>query len=360
MSSRDATVFAVVLAFGALLHAARQQPPEFKGGADFVEVDATVVGADGHLITDLSVDDFVLSEDGQPQPIRTFYVVHGSQVAPATPGAGGAPTSVPTSGRNLTADHLRRVYVVVFDSFHLWNDGYKRTKLAARTLFEKHFEDGDIGCVVSNGQIVNGRMTSDREELLKAVDSVQPVALAIRGFDLFLEYSKWADDMVGVSKDAAAADEARLNTLTVATLSELMDTLKGVEGRKTVLLMSSGFGSPQLGTHRKDSDFGLLRSAVGVAQSANARVYGIDARGLVGGINNTLMDILAVDTGGYVVRNENRLDNSIANIAAEATTYYVLGYTRPGSADHTFRSIDVKVKRSGATVRARKGYIAAP
>ncbi len=351
---------AVIIGFacGALAHtAAGQQPPAFRGGADVVEVDASVVDASGHVVADLSADDFIVAENGRPQKIQAFYLVQGSQVSATAGSTGEAQGFATTAGPSTILDRFRRVYVVVFDSLHLSNDGYRRTKAAARALFEKHFEAADIGCVVSNGKIVNGRMTSDRAELLKAVDSVQPAALAIPGFDLLLDYSRWADDTVAASRDAVAMDEARRNALTVGILSELMETLKAVEGRKTVLLMSSGFGSPQLGRH---SDFGLMQSAVGGAQSANARVYAVDARGLVGGISNTLMDTLAADTGGYVVRNENLLDDAIAKIAAETGTYYVLGYVRGGTADGKLRSIDVKVKRGGLTIRARRGYVPTP
>ena len=40
---------------------------------------------------------------------------------------------------------------------------------------------------------------------------------------------------------------------------------------------------------------------------------------------------LAVDTGGFVVRNTNQFDKAIAQIADDAANYYVLGYLPPST-----------------------------
>jgi len=69
---------------------------------------------------------------------------------------------------------------------------------------------------------------------------------------------------------------------------------------------------------------------------------------------------LAVDTGGFVVRNTNQFDKAIAQIADDAGNYYVLGYLPPSPADGKFHRIGVKVKRQGVSVRARRGYTASP
>ena len=67
---------------------------------------------------------------------------------------------------------------------------------------------------------------------------------------------------------------------------------------------------------------------------------------------------LAVDTGGFVVRNMNQFDKAIAQIADDAGNYYVLGYIPAAPGDGKFHQISVKVKRPGVSVRARRGYTA--
>lgn len=59
------------------------------------------------------------------------------------------------------------------------------------------------------------------------------------------------------------------------------------------------------------------------------------------------------------MRNTNDLVAGIRRIAAESRHYYLLGYV-PGNTrrDGKFRRIEVKLRRPGLTVRARRGYFA--
>jgi hypothetical protein len=68
---------------------------------------------------------------------------------------------------------------------------------------------------------------------------------------------------------------------------------------------------------------------------------------------------LARDTGGFTVSKTNDLDTGIVRIASESRRYYLLGYV-PGSVprDGRFRRLEVKVRRPGVVVRARRGYYA--
>ncbi len=124
-----------------------------------------------------------------------------------------------------------------------------------------------------------------------------------------------------------------------------------------------------------------VRDAVSAAARANTRIYTLDARGLgnklvsVASVAPTdplafmyeQMDLaadsinsLAVDTGGFVVRNTNQFDRAVAQIADDAGNYYVLGYLPPSPADGKFHRIRVKVKRPGVNLRSRRGYTATP
>jgi tetratricopeptide (TPR) repeat protein len=70
---------------------------------------------------------------------------------------------------------------------------------------------------------------------------------------------------------------------------------------------------------------------------------------------------LAADTGGLALSNENDFGRALGDIGEDASSYYVLGYRPTNRAwDGRFRAITVRVKRPGLTLRARKGYLAAP
>jgi VWFA-related protein len=49
-----------------------RQEPQFRAGTDTVPIYATVLDADGRLVTDLTRDDFEVRDNGRPQKLTTF------------------------------------------------------------------------------------------------------------------------------------------------------------------------------------------------------------------------------------------------------------------------------------------------
>src|SRR5262249_25921174 len=133
------------------------------------QVDVVVHDKDGRFVSDLTVDDFVIEDEGRAQEIQQFYLrVTNGPAAPAAAAGRVAPDA--TSAPPPSA----RVFVVVFDDEHLTPSGFKRTQAAALTLFSQQFKPGDIGGVLARGRMAHDRLTSDRDELLKAVKDAKP------------------------------------------------------------------------------------------------------------------------------------------------------------------------------------------
>jgi VWFA-related protein len=386
-----------------------QPPPVFRGGTDLVEVDVVVHGKDGAFVSDLSAADFVVEEGGVAQPIQQFYLRLATHAtwATAPAAAGGASTTSPDAVG--TAVPPQRVFVVVFDDEHLTPSGFKRTQAAAQLLFTQQFRSGDAGGVVTRGQVANNRLTTNREDLLKAVKDAKPnttknsrlfderqwprlteseaVRITFNNDRVVLEEAirracnddpelcKRVDPEPSVrSKASVLADTARAESArTLRTLATLTAGLANVPGRKTIVLMSEGFLA--------EDEWPLVAETVTLAARANARIYTLDARGLERGLSSVFdsapadsgtrlleqMDFgadsinsLAVDSGGFVVRNTNLFDRAIARIADDAGNYYVLGIRPSAQPDGKFHPIRVKVARPGVSVRARRGYVAVP
>lgn len=381
---------------------AQQLPTVFRSAIDLVEVDVVVYDKDGRFVGDLTPDDFTIEEAGKAREIEQFYLHAGGRIMP---GAAGAPSDA-TTGRTTS-----RVFIVVFDDVHLTSSGFKRTQAAALALFSQQFRPGDIGGVVIRGRMVSDRLTSDREELLKAVKNAKPDATkSSRLFDertfprlseveavriVFNADRPVLEDAVRracrddedlcrrvdptpavQSKASQLAEVARAESArTLQVLRTLADGLSRFDGRKTILLMSEGFLA--------EDSWPLVEEVVAAAARANARLYTLDARGLernlasiadsAPGIDSgsarllQQMDFgadsinsLAVDSGGFAIRNTNLFDKAIARIADDVNNYYVLGYRPLGPADGKFHRIAVKVRRPGVSVRARRGYVATP
>ncbi len=179
-------------------------------------------------------------------------------------------------------------------------------------------------------------------------------------------------------------------------LFAIVNTLGRLPGRKSLVLFSEGIAVPTA-VHR------LFLGVMDAANRANVSIYTIDAGGLRAesdqarirdqlnqaagfGINTgyaadaggspytrtlesnadvmrsdpqMVLAQLARDTGGLLFSNTNNLRPAFARIDEDLRNYYLLGYTPlDDSYDGEFRAIEVKVKRPGVTVAARKGYFA--
>ncbi|HVQ28339.1 MAG TPA: VWA domain-containing protein, partial [Vicinamibacteria bacterium] len=165
------------------------------------------------------------------------------------------------------------------------------------------------------------------------------------------------------------------NRVTLGSIERALRPLTASKERKTLLLVSNGFVNDL-----EEEGFKRITEA---ARRANAVIYFLDTRGLevsslysaqfgampgepsdVGAIlADTSQDAagaeaLALDTGGFVVRNTNDLTSGVDRIAQESRAYYLLGYSPSVPRDGRFRKLDVKVRGKGQSVRARRGYYA--
>ncbi len=124
----------------------------------------------------------------------------------------------------------------------------------------------------------------------------------------------------------------------------------------------------------------FFRDIMEDANCANASFYPVDPRGLpafdapIGPddpapihIDHALLKrrienlrTLAENTDGMAVVNNNDLDAGLKRISDDLTSYYLLGYYSTNTKlDGKFRSLKVRVKQPGVSVRARHGYRAA-
>jgi VWFA-related protein len=382
-----------------------QQAPVYRASTDLVEVDVVVHDRNGRFVDDLSLADFEVQENGVTQRPEQLYL-RGAAAPGAAPRSSSPPSSTPTQPA------ARHIFVFVFDDAHMTANGFKRSQAAAQSLFDKQFRDGDIGGIAIGGRIAGSRLTTDRGELLKTVASAKPdlrgnsrrsdeqswprltaaegVAIVVHNNqavrDAAIQRACLDDDtqcrfadVAVAGKAAQLADEARAeSTQAVQLLRTLMTGLEKFGGPKTVVFASEGLMT--------EDSWPLVADAVSLAARANARIYALDARGLNRGLSSLSggtagggasvdaltrlveqMDFgadstnsLAVDTGGFVVRNENDFSRAIARIGDDASHYYVVGYRSSLPQDGKFHLLRVTVKRTDVAVRARHGYVAAP
>jgi Ca-activated chloride channel family protein len=140
-------------------------------------------------------------------------------------------------------------------------------------------------------------------------------------------------------------------------VDESIRRLEPVPGRRAVLVFTDGTDTAS----RRDLD--------DVMQQARAKEIMIYAIGLETEISpngqrqrsrpDRGLRRLAAETGGgfFLLKNEDELGPTFTRVAQELHSQYVLGFS-PAVLDGKVHSLDVKVRKSGMTPRARKSYVA--
>jgi VWFA-related protein len=357
MSAR--ALFVAALSVGVLAQpAARPQSPSgaFRSAVEYVTVPVVVTEHHDRPVTDLTATDFEIREHGRLQRI-----VECQRVSVPL----GHRTFVETVARsdvavNTAPAATARQFVVVIDDLHILESLIVPVKRLT-TEFLQALSPTDAVAIVFVGRSDLGQdFTTDGSRLATAIAHV-PEAL---GFGLDAgPYRRFMD---------------AYRRSTVFVLGNVVASLAGSRyARRAVVYVSSGFATDVA----RDNE---LLAVFESARRADVPIYTIDPRGLVlpedairGGIGaigsswarqavqrvivgqqNTLAEI-AINTGGRAFLNRSSLTDAVSEMVTENGNYYLLGYyPDPLLRDGKFHDIDVKVKRSGVTIRARKGYLA--
>jgi VWFA-related protein len=347
-----------------LLPAQDRQPPEFRADVDMIRLDVSVVDKSGRPIPGLQPEDFRVLEDGRPVDLAYFqaYVPDADERADD----GASPTHVP-----------RRSIVLLADTASMSHGQLLRARESTARYLSAPGRAGDSVRLLNlaTREAWHGRMPEDRERLVAAARSLsrRPSPWASVGTDMEAIETREESDVPGMPSEAQTTSRflsvfAQASDL-LGTLESLLVQLEAVEGRKALVLLSTGFPTLR-GLDRR------LQSVSTLARQASTAVYFVDAAGLDGLLpepGQRMQPVfemawnrsggasdLAEATGGFTSRFAGTLHPALARVAAEMRTYYVLGYLPPRAQDGRFRSVKVEVTRSGLTARTKKGYLAVP
>ena len=181
-------------------------------------------------------------------------------------------------------------------------------------------------------------------------------------------------------------DHARNTMRTLKNLADFMDGMRG--RRKAVVFFSEGVNydvtDPFNNPHATDVQH-EIQDLIAAATRANVNIYSVDPRGVTTGMEDAIeigslpsdnsisltamqdelrteqdsLRVMADETGGFAVLNQNDFRNGFSRILEDNSSYYVLGYYPTNEKlDGRFRNVQVKVLPPGLKVRFRKGYVA--
>jgi len=370
---------------------------------NLVQVDVIVTDRHGVAVTDLKPEEVQIFEDGKPQKITHFsYVVADSAnpaptpkpIKPVDKNASPIPTAPPTIAR---PDQVRRTIALVVDDLGLSFQSFYYVRRALKKFVDEQMQPTDLVAVIRTAGGIGAlqQFTSDKRQLYAAIDHLKWGANGRSGISPFAAM----EDNSGRTEASLEAEEDlnrfREDVFTVGTLGavrSVVDGLRELPGRKSVLLISDGFP-----IYRRDHPLENQRASealnrlVDLAGRAAVVIYTMDASGLqtlgltaadnTGGRSadqvQTFMtgrrneaferqeglDVLAKETGGIAIRNTNDLGGGIKRVMDDQKGYYLIGY-RPdeGTFDakdgrRKFHKLSGKVTRSGKySFRLRNGF----
>jgi VWFA-related protein len=247
--------FAALLALAAVYPEARAQTQADAGGVirtetKLVLVDAVVTDKKGSYVHDLTAKDFKVYEDGKEQTIKSFSSEAGT--------AGG---------------NQKHYLVLLFDNSTMDFLDQARARQAAAKFIDSNGGPNRLMAIANFGgalQIAQN-FTDDTVRLKNVVGGIKFSAVAPNAANANAPTLGTADASAPQLSTAMASFGARD---VLYALKDLVKGLSAVPGRKTVILITSGFPlSPEIMSE--------ATTVISACNKANVAIYPIDVRGLV-------------------------------------------------------------------------------
>ncbi|MFQ5723553.1 MAG: VWA domain-containing protein, partial [Terriglobia bacterium] len=395
-----------LLLVGSAWLAAQQLPPSQPSAAvlrvttRLVLVDVVVRDKDGNPVRDLTKEDFVLLEEGEPQEIATFSFKQPGQQAPPPP---PLPPNVFTNRPEYTAPP-GPLTILLLDVLNtrFTDQAYVRDQMM-RYLTEQLEPNQRTAIFALGGRLhLLQNFTTDPQLLRAALaqfageqsgelrrGQATEIAPEILSVMAQFPYQRALESLQQFNTEQAYQSVDRRVATTLKALRMIARSTAGYPGRKNLIWVSSAFPftlEPQdFEQYRSYAD--EMQQTASLLTDARVAVYPVDARGLVGssgfsattsgalsgpGLAGQLsqesesltstqhsMRQLAKDTGGRAFVNRNDIDIAVQLGVADGSTYYSLGYYPTNKDwDGKFRRIEVRLLRKGVEVRHRRGYYA--
>jgi len=286
---------------------ARGQVPRFASSAELVTLSATAVDSEGRPVQDLKPAELRIFEDGRPQKLEHFSSSRDSRARILL--------LMDASGSmhgELKATSTRMAAVQILNSLQADDE-------AALAAFDNKY----WGVV---------RFTTDREQILKAMDEIEP-------------YGSTAlhDALEHAARDLASHGEGRravvvitdgVDTASQRTSDEVIATSRALDVPIYTLAVLSPIDDP-----------------------ASSRFTGKERPAAATAGSEVLTRYAALSGGAaFAVSDFTALKKAADRIASELKFQYRLGYgPPPGPA--RFRRVEVRATRKGVVVRTRSGYV---
>jgi len=346
---RIAAILALLLAFP--LTAQQSATPQFgeKVDVNLVLVDAIVTDPQGHQILGLDKDDFIVTENGEPQKIESIDYFTNRRLLNAREG------TVPFKAERVRED---RYFVFFFDKPDQGQmfDRLRLAREAALNFVDKEMLPNDQVAVVSHDMRLKvfSDFTNDKKQLHKSLDDVMLFGLGLK---------KSADAPPQSILGGIDGKSMIYRTGTVYEgLNVLAEALRPIKARKNLILFSPGITGP-------DEDYrdGLIfnRSRyydpmIHALNAANVTVYAINLHQNAPELPlyHQALQSIASDTNGEYFRFSVSFTNPVKHVEQTNNGYYLISYyTQRPKGTKGYQKVQVALKNPEFRVKAREGYV---
>jgi VWFA-related protein len=401
-----------------------QDDDVIKVKANLVNIDVIVKDKKGKYVSDLKAEDFTITENGLPQKIEFFDAPLSK-----TETAKSVETVVVEAPTTTPAIAPRNYVSLLLDSQTTDLTNLKQVREGAIRYVREQVTDTDAVAILSvtNSLKMLQPFTQDKAKLIAALESLgtgadsksfesKDVAENIANLKDFLSGAS-STPSTGITSTAGGSAAARVmlaqtvlqqfvklrtalslqqSRPVLAALAALAEGLRPIPGKKTLVLFSQGFVTPEVLDWQ-------VQSTIDIANRANVAIYIIDSAGLragapasgslvpaaplagVSAVTNQEQRIRAVggetvfdnarqegqsreydilyrlsgDTGGKFLKGNNDIGQGLERINQEIQARYTLAYRSTNqNFDGMFRKVKIEVRRPDAQILSRSGYYA--
>ena len=383
-----------------------------------VNVEVVVTDRTGKRVTGLTREDFEIREDGKPVTISNFFAVGAQEAVATAPGAAPAP---PPPQIEIPEDQ-RRYQAVFVDHRSLLPGTRNRMLQSLQETMRDRLDDQDrILLVTYDGTVKVHRLPDARPETVAAaLDEIK--RSPVRGTEVLVDRSRLLQEISqgstppqpeeGPRASAADLEAAKIyagiklyaqtrhaeNERSLRALGQVVDSLAGLPGRKTLLYVTGGLSlRPGEAVYRAWADkYERYRFDIGasdldvlqfdatpllnrLAERANTNRVTFYTLGAAEGISSLHaesegrtwtrelerteamnysqpLQVLAGATGGLAAWDPVSSDAFLVRMSDDLGSYYSLGYTPQRQPDGKKHRLEVRVKREGLSARYREAH----
>ena len=285
-----------------------QEDEVVKVKSNLVNIDVIVKDKKGKYVSDLKPEDFVITENGQPQKIE-FFDAPLSKTETHKLNETGTPATTTTTSTPPTAP--RHYVSLVLDSQTTGLTNLKQLREGAIKYVREQVTDADAVAILSvtNGLQMLQPFTHDKAKLIATLENlggtsgarnseIREVNESIANLRDFINNSSSTGDITTAAGGSAQASVMIAQTVlqqfvrmrtalsvqqarpVLAALAAISEGLRRIPGKKTLVLFSQGFVTPAVLDWQ-------VQSTIDIANRANVAVYIIDSAGLRGAAAGT-------------------------------------------------------------------------